>query len=349
MKKISRSQKIFAAAFSFFLLYTFAALNAGHSSAQRQTKNFSPPKKLNWYKGNTHTHTTESDGDSTPDEVARWYREQGYNFLVLSDHNTLTGADELNKTYGAAEKFLLIEGEEVSAVFDKKPVHINGLNIERVVKPQSGKTLLETIQRNVNAIREARGVPHINHPNFGWTISAAELKQVENNRLFEIFNGHPLVNNFGGGGKPSLEEMWDAILTSGKLLYGIAVDDAHHFKRPWDKRASRPGQGWIVVRAERLAASAILEAMERGDFYASTGVELEDYEANEKSITIKIREERSSKYRVQFIGKNGRVLNETITNPAVYQFRGDEGYVRAKIFESNGKVAWTQPVIVGAR
>jgi hypothetical protein len=32
-----------------------------------------------WYKGNTHTHTVNSDGDSTPDEVVRWYREHGYN------------------------------------------------------------------------------------------------------------------------------------------------------------------------------------------------------------------------------------------------------------------------------
>jgi hypothetical protein len=201
----------------------------------------------------------------------------------------------------------------------------------------------------VNLIREVKGVPHINHPNYGWMISADDLKQVENNKLFEIFNGHPHVNNYGGGGKPGLEEMWDAILSSGKLLYGIAVDDAHVFKRPWDKGAPRPGQGWIVVRAESLSAAAILEAMERGDFYASTGVELKDYQATQKSITITIDEERTTKYRVQFIGKGGRVLGEAITNPAVYQLRGDESYVRAKVFDSNGKVAWTQPVMPGKR
>ena len=45
---------------------------------------------LRWYKGNTHTHTLNSDGDSTPDDVVRWYREHGYQFLVLTDHNFLT-------------------------------------------------------------------------------------------------------------------------------------------------------------------------------------------------------------------------------------------------------------------
>ena len=48
------------------------------------------PKPALWYKGNTHTHTLNSDGDSTPDDVVRWYREHGYQFLVLTDHNFLT-------------------------------------------------------------------------------------------------------------------------------------------------------------------------------------------------------------------------------------------------------------------
>lgn len=341
-------QKSFVGIFSILFLYTIFAVNAGHQAQQKSAPLLLlPQKRLNWYKGNTHTHTLNSDGDSTPDEVVRWYRERGYNFLVLSDHNFLTSVEGLNALYGADEKFIVIRGEEVSDTFDKKPIHINGLNVERTVKPQGGKSVVEVLQRNVNAIREAKGVPHINHPNYGWKITADDLKQVENYRLFEIYSGHPEVNNFGGGGKPGLEEMWDAILSGGKLLYGIAVDDAHVFKNPWNKNVPRPGQGWIFVRAEQLSSAAILEAMEKGDFYASTGVELTDYQVSDKSIAITINEERSSKYRVQFIGKNGRVISEAITNPAVYQFRGDEAYVRAKVIESNGKLAWTQPVMRG--
>ena len=339
-------QKFLALIISFLVLFPALAIDAGFPAQQ---PNSPPQTKLHWYKGNTHTHTINSDGDSTPDEVVRWYREHGYNFLVLTDHNFITNVDGLNSVYGAEEQFIVIRGEEVSDKFGEKSIHINGLNVERLVKPQGGKTLVELIQRNVNEIRDARGVPHINHPNFGWAITADELKKVENNKLFEIYNGHPLVNNLGGGGKPGLEEMWDAILSSGKLLYGIAVDDAHHFKDPWNKNASHPGKGWIVVRAAQLSSTAILEAMEKGDFYASTGVELTDYQVNEKQMTISINEVRTSKYRVQFIGKGGRVLKEEITNPAVYQFRGDEMYVRAKVIESNGKFAWTQPVMPGKR
>ena len=70
-----------------------------------------------WYKGNTHTHTLESDGDSTPEDVTRWYREHGYQFLVLSDHNVLTRIDALStRVRGADEQFLLVPGEEVTDV-----------------------------------------------------------------------------------------------------------------------------------------------------------------------------------------------------------------------------------------
>jgi hypothetical protein len=301
-----------------------------------------------WYKGNTHTHTINSDGDSTPDEVIRWYRERGYNFLVLSDHNYLTEVDGLNAVFGAANKFIVIKGEEISDKFQEKPIHINGLNVKETVQPQHGDSVASTIQNNVNAIRKVEGVPHVNHPNFHWAIGANDLKSVKNYRLFEIYNGHPQVNNLGGGGMPGLEAMWDDILSAGMTLYGIAVDDAHYFKTPWDKTKSTPGHGWVMVRAANLNVGEILRALEQGDFYASTGVTLRDYSASDKEIKIDIAEDAKSrsKYTVQFIGRWGKVLKEVTTNPAVYTFNGDEFYVRAKIIESNGKAAWTQPVFL---
>jgi hypothetical protein len=297
-----------------------------------------------WYKGNTHTHTLNSDGDSTPDDVVRWYREHGYGFLVLSDHNFLTSIDGLNALHGANEQFLLIKGEEISDRFGDKPIHVNGLDLREKVEPRHGSSVLDVVQRTVDAIRMAGGVPHINHPNYEWAITAADLKQVQNDKLFEVYNGHHLVNNFGGGGVPGMEEVWDRILSSGKLIYGLADDDAHVFKQPGNPNVPGPGRGWVFVRAERLAPRSIVEALERGDFYASTGVELSDYQVTAAAITITIKQAPSSKYRVQFIGRNGDLLREVISSPAVYEFKGNELYVRARILESNGRIAWTQPV-----
>jgi hypothetical protein len=302
-----------------------------------------------WYKGNTHTHTLNSDGDSTPDDVARWYREHGYQFVVLTDHNFLTSVDGLNALHRADEKFLVVRGEEVTARSGDKPIHVNGLDVKRLVEAPTGSSVVEVLQRAVDAIRGASGVPHVNHPNFGWAMTGQELQQVRNNKLFEVFNGHPQVNQEGGGGVPGLEEVWDQILTSGTLLYGIAVDDAHHFKRPGDPRASGPGRGWVMVRAARLESGALMQALEAGQFYASTGVVLDDVLATPTSLTVKVKTESTSKYRIRFIGRGGRTLLEATEPTATYTFTGDEGYVRAKVLESNGRVAWVQPVQVARR
>ena len=327
-------------------MFAVAAIVAVGFSRPQTLKPSTAPSS--WYKGNLHSHTLNSDGDSTPDDVVQWYREHGYHFVTITDHNYLTSVDGLNALHGADDKFIVIKGEEVTDRFGEKPIHVNGLDPGSFIKPPGGNSVVNMVQNMVDAIRAARGVPSVNHPNYGWAISADELGQVQRTRLFEVFNGHPLVNNLGGGGVPGLEETWDRILSSGKLLYGIAVDDAHFFKRPEDKTVPRPGFGWVHVRAARLEPRAIVDALERGDFYSSTGVEMQAIDVTASVMTITVREERSSKYRIQFIGRQGRVLSETTASPATYTFKGDEGYVRAKVIESNGKLAWIQPVPAGA-
>src|SRR5215212_3667773 len=142
-----------------------------------------------WFKGNTHTHTVNSDGDSTPDDVVRWYREHGYNFLVLTDHNYLTSVDGLNAVHGAAEKFLVVRGEEVTSTASSKAVHVNGLNVDALVRQSTSASVVTAAQENVDGIRRANGIPHINHPNFTWAMSPEDLLQIHRTRLFEIYNG----------------------------------------------------------------------------------------------------------------------------------------------------------------
>jgi hypothetical protein len=315
---------------------------AWSSIAAGQTSGAQP----RWFKGNTHTHTLNSDGDSTPDEVVRWYREHGYQFLVLTDHNFLTSVDALNALHGADQKFLVVKGEEVTDRFGEKPLHVNGLDVASTVTPQGGQSVVDVLQRNVDAIRKAQGIPHINHPNFRWAITPDELGQVRNTRLFEIYNGHPQVNNLGGGGTPGLEAAWDAILSAGTLLYGIAVDDAHSFKQPGNPNVAGPGRGWVMVRADRLDARLLLQALERGEFYASTGVVLEDVRSDAKRMTVTVRPDAWAKYRIEFVGKAGRVLRDVPATTATYEIAGDEGYVRARVIESNGRMAWVQPLVV---
>lgn len=353
----------------------------------------SPRSTKRWYKGNTHTHTINTDGDSSPIDVARFYRDQGYNFLVLSDHDSLTSVEALNGLFGTSEglatdradvpfhPFLLIPGLEVTAAFSptsaagqaaggrdmaRKEIHVTALNVRAAVARQQGDSPADTLQKNVDAVRAAGGVPIVNHPNFVWSLTADDIKGLRHGSMIEIFNGHMQTHNLGGGDAPSVEDLWDTVLSAGTLLYGVAADDAHFFKTPpMPSAMSAPGRGWVMVRADRFTADSIVAAMERGDFYASTGVELGDYTVSDRSIVVKIAAVSRSRYRVRFVGKGGRVLKDvsvtpTFPNladggalrpqaePVTYEFKGDEGYVRAKVTDSNGYAAWTQPVIVTA-
>ncbi len=307
------------------------------------TQNSPGAGKGRWYKGNLHTHTLNSDGDSTPNEVATWYREHGYQFLVLSDHNYLTDISGLNALHAAREKFLLIPGEEVTDNFQKLPIHINSYNPEREVQPQHGASVAATIQSNVDAIRAVKGAPSLNHPNFHWAITADDLLQVSNLGLFEVYNGHPTVNNKGGGGFRSLDEMWDVLLTAGRRIHGIAVDDAHHFKKI-GQEFSNPGRGWINVRAESLSSQAIMDAIGKGQFYASSGVVLSDFAASASEYSLTIEPRATEKFTTYFIGEGGKVLAKSTDATAVYRFASGDKYVRARVESSFGSMAWTQPV-----
>ena len=305
---------------------------------------FTQTSELKWFKGNTHTHTLNTDGRDVPYDVAKWYRERGYNFVVITDHEYITNIEPLNSLLGRNGKFLVISGQEVTDSSEGKPILSNGLGLTKVVMPSKLETRVVSLQKNIENIRAAGGIPQLNHPNFGWALSANEIKQLKGLKLMEIYNGHPMVNNMGGGGQPSAEAIWDELLTGGMQIYGIGDDDVHQLESKGEAIEALPGQGWIYVRATELTSAAILKAIDNGEFYASTGVELAEYKADKTEISITVKATNYSKYRIQFIGNGGRVLQETLEPKATYKIKGDEGYVRTKIYESNGRVAWTQPV-----
>ena len=66
------------------------------------------PEHTNWYKGNLHSHTTNSDGAWTPDEAVEHYKANGYAFLCLSDHNLYT---DYRYKYNS-DLFLILPGTE---------------------------------------------------------------------------------------------------------------------------------------------------------------------------------------------------------------------------------------------
>ncbi len=297
--------------------------------------------KQKWFKGNLHTHTTESDGDADPEWVANWYKEHGYDFLVLSDHNHRTILDQ------EIDGLLMVPGEEITAQINMGsiPIHINGIGVSRVVEPTDGTDIVATIQANVNSIRDAGGIAQINHPNFRWAFDHTHISQIRGASLIEVHNSHPQNNMYGAPGKPSDEEIWDKVLSSGRVLFGTATDDSHNY-HDWLPSMSNPGRGWVMVPAKDLSVPSIMECLTIGDFYFSTGVTLVTHVTTENEINIEIEQESDFIYKTIFSGLNGDLLSQSVGTSAHYKIAGNETYVRATIYSSSGGKAWTQPVFV---
>lgn len=300
--------------------------------------------------------------------------------------------DEVVAKVGDAN-FLMIQGEEISDKFAGKPLHLCAANLKEMLPPMGGDSVADVLQKNVDAViaqRERTGqkmMIHVNHPNFGWAVTAEDLMQIRGERFFEVYNGHPHVHNHGDHTHAGMERVWDIILTRRiteldlPLMYGLAVDDGHDYHH-LPSRASEPGRGWVMVLANALQPDALIDALEAGRFYSSSGVNLKKIEWLENGLAIEIQEEEGVTWTTEFIGTSkgfdptsepvldadgkelpvtrrysndvGRVL-ATVTGPNPrYTFQGDELYVRAKITSSQlhpnpsevGDVecAWIQPV-----
>ncbi len=282
----------------------------------------------------------------------------------------------LNEYRGKFEKpneFLLIEAEEITDSFGRLPIHINANNLDEYIRPQGGESVRDTIGRNLRAIEEQSRrlqrpiLGHLNHPNFGYGVTAEDMAAVPETRFFEIYNGHPGVNQLGDEHHASMEQLWDIAntlrITEQKLppLYGLATDDSHNY---FGLRGASPGRGWVMVRAERLEPETLIRAIYSGDFYASSGVVLRDIlvQNEPRTLTIEIEAEDGVEYVTEFIGTRrdfdststpvvddegnelpvtrryskdiGAVLARVEGTRASYTLKGDELYVRAVVHSS---------------
>ena len=306
-----------------------------------------------WFKGNLHTHTNKSDGDSSPETVVDWYSNNKYDFLVLSDHNHLTILDS-NQT-----KLLLIPGEEITLNLPYT-IHINAIGIKKVIEPTLRSTKVNTLQANIDNIINSGGLAEINHPNFRWALNEKDLVQVRGAHFIEVFNGNYNTHNYGGGGKKSVEEMWDEMLSKKIKIWGVAVDDSHHFKEEFAPHRHNPGRGWVEVFAKNLSEKNILDSMRNGYFYFSNGVKFKKINFNKEKIELSIAGDyfnkglsnsllTDSKYTTQLISNEGEIIEEINGKSVKFNLvnqNNEYTYYRTKTISSTGSIGWTQPIFI---
>ncbi|HEX4478358.1 MAG TPA: CehA/McbA family metallohydrolase [Polyangiaceae bacterium] len=295
-------------------------------------------------KGNLHTHTNRSDGDSAPEDVASWYRRSGYNFLALTDHNRFN--DARRWAWLENEDFRLISGEEITMSGGGRQVHVNALCTSQKIGGGTFDTVAAALSWAVSRVERQGGVAIVNHPNFDRAISATDLPAADGAALFEIMSGHPYVYSAGTKNRPSAEHLWDVALTDGQLFAGVAVDDMHHLRTTADPPAFA-GKGWVEVFATANDPATICDALRKGALYASSGASFSRIRVTATTYTVWPERGGSA---VSFIGVEGRTLLRTTTvddgEPATYVLGGGEVYVRANVTAPDGTHAWAPAVFV---
>ena len=349
-----------------------------------------PEVIMDWYKSNGYhfvglsDHNILAKGKFWKDIPSKklhrkgfqnYLKKYGEDWVVYKEENGKTSVKlktlaEYQPLFEEKDHFLILPSEEITDKFEDKHVHLNATNIQHLIEPQGGTSIVDVLQNNINAVIQQRretGVPmmvHINHPNFHYSVSLEDMIQLRGERFFEVFNGHHAVHNFGDSLHIGTEEMWDLIniayLTKGQpLIYGLATDDSHHYHETSSQLANT-GRGWVAVQANKLTASSLITAMEQGQFYASAGVNLTkvDYYNNELQITVD--EEPNVNYTITFIGcqkgeRQTKVLKTVNGTQASFKLNKNHLFVRAKVVSNKApdnpienmenEVAWTQPVL----
>lgn len=265
-------------------------------------------------KGQLHCHTTNSDGANSPTELVTAYKDAGYDFMTITDHNFITPDPGVGG--------ITWIGNSVEETY---PRHIVSLNVaDRVTDTRNTQGILD--------YHHDRGeMTDIAHPYWpgNYIIDKLEIQKLNNFNFVEVYNA--VVNQYG-------EVAWDNALSVGKRTFGIAVDDCHN-----SSISSQFNAGWVVVFADTNTKEAILSALRAGNFYASTGADV--------SISLvgnTMTANSSFASTIQFIGRDGRILKQaTNTNSASYTILGDELYIRVKVIRiSDGKMAWSNPVFI---
>jgi hypothetical protein len=339
---------------------------AATATAQHATASCQSPR---WYRGQVHAHTGLPTAPVPAPQVVDWYKSHGFHFMAVTGLNSWVDPAPLQAQFGEAGKFLVVGGEELSM----EPLGVGvkiydtlGIGFSRALEVPNipGASATASLDAEAKVIRAEPGPQLVvaAHPGLTYAYEDRELLASDRRpgrpRYVEIWNGESGMNFLPGGDWPGVERIVDRALTRGRLVYLVASDDSHHFTGgpfPAEAHVAEPGRGWVVVRACALNWPTIIAAMERGDFYSSSGVTLLEYQASRRGISLKldptthdlgwsVDATNTTKYTTTFIGAGGRVLKVSTSLTPSYRFKAKDRYVRARVVDSDGRRAWTQPV-----
>jgi len=289
-----------------------------------------------FFRGNLHCHSTASDGALSPEEVCRRYREQGYDFICLSDHFWKDYDFPITDTTAfRTNSFTTILGAEVHtpAMSTGDLWHILAVGLPADFAPTPPD---ETGTQLADRCRAAGAFVAIAHPQwYGLTVEDAQ--SIGSAHAIEVYNHASEVSTARGDGAYLL----DLLLNAGRTIDAIACDDAH-FAMPGDPNQDAFG-GWVMVKATANQPDLLLEALKRGDYYSSQGPVIEAIRLEGDELIVECGEPCDIiavgyGYRTQRVPGTGHLAGRL----PLGTFK--DGWVRVVVRNAAGRRAWTNPM-----
>lgn len=303
-----------------------------------------------FFKGNIHGHSTVTDGALTPAEVAEAYYNKGYDFISLTDHfmpevsyETRPGWQRIitDTTNLRTSDFTTIIGAEIHA-----PTLLNGeiWHLLAVGLPVDWAEIGPDEQGIDIARRafESGAYVGIAHPAW-YTLTVAEtLPLLPYSHAIEVFN-----TGCSSGGRADSWYFADELFTMGHRLHAYAADDSHRV-HPVGSMQDAFG-GWIQVKSESLDPDELLAALKAGDYYSSTGPDLDDIQWDGE--VLRVQSSPVDRYYISGKGARTRVVNggnltecEVPLDSANREASNWGDYVRVTAIDADGQKAWSQPI-----
>lgn len=280
-----------------------------------------------WLKGNLHTHSNESDGQPSPQQIVDIYAEAAYDFLAITDHNRLTDVSRLD-----SKGLTLIPGCELNGGQAGLGQHYHMVVIGQREPVQTAPDM--TIQQIIDLANAAGEVCWIAHPSW-CSVTAQDLLDLHGTIGLEVYN----TTCHRGIGRGESMVQWDELLARGLRPLGLAVDDAHwHYPDAIG--------GWIWVKSPSRSSEDILAAIRAGRFYASSGPIVHDLRFEGRQMTLRCSPAQEVRlvnplpgvgWTSARLGRPGPCAEIAYAIPDAWK------QFRVEILDERGRKAWTNP------
>ena len=282
-----------------------------------------------FYKGNLHTHTTNTDGRLAPEAVAELYRSRGYDVLSLTDHWKRTTPDACYY-----EGMLLLPGIELDYTLPNQVIHIVGINVDETILTRADRR--HTARQGIRDIRRAGGRAILAHP--AWSLNTQEtIAGLDGLTAAEIYNSVSMPPWNGDRGDSTL--LLDIAAANGVMLNTVASDDAHFY-------TGEECSSFIMLQADELTPEGVVGALDAGRFYASRGPRFSQIEVEDGEIRVSCSPVCRILFHSNLAWVGGRCRAEKGQTEAVYKFNRErmERFVRVILIDEEGRRAWSNPI-----